>query len=497
MTSVPIAASDRTWLNMDQPTNLMVINGLLWFDEEPDWDAVRGIVQERLVQRYAVLHRRPVLTGRRWTWQDDPDFDLDFHVRRVTLPEPGDREALEKHVSARASQPIDRDHPLWEMDLISGFNRPGGHQGAAVLARFHHALADGIRIVQLVMGLCDVTEGATPPVVGRPESTRSPIARVAGTSRQVVGDVASFTGELIASTPALVPRAARAALAAATLNSQTLHEGFGLLARPTRVTDAITGLAAEDNRTVNTGRSAARLALWGHDSRLVADRAPGIAKRVSWIEGLDLKRVKAIGRAHGATVNDVLLSAVALGLTRYLTQRGRSGIEEASFFVPVSLKPVDASLPAELGNHFTMVMFPMPLGITDIGRLLPEVHARMTRIKNSSEATLVYGVQHAVAETPAAVSERITALFADKTVGVLTNVPGPRVPIALAGTTVVGILGWVPKASDQNLGLCILSYAGSVNIGVSADASIMPDPDRLAALIVEAVDDMNDHIQQR
>jgi diacylglycerol O-acyltransferase len=123
-------------------------------------------------------------------------------------------------------------------------------------------------------------------------------------------------------------------------------------------------------------------------------------------------------------------------------------------------------------------------------RLLPEVHSRMTRIKNSAEAMLVFGAQRAVAEARSMISERITAFVADKTVGVLTNVPGPTASIALAGTEVSGILGFVPSASEQTLGMCILSYAGAVNIGVYADAGSMPDPGRLAELIVAAVDQM-------
>jgi diacylglycerol O-acyltransferase len=208
------------------------------------------------------------------------------------------------------------------------------------------------------------------------------------------------------------------------------------------------------------------------------------------VDGLDLATIKAIGRATGGTVNDVLLGAAAVGLTRYLDEHGRAGFDEVSFLVPVALKPIDAELPAELGNHFAMVMFPMPLGLTDVARLLPEVHSRMTRIKHSAEAMLVFGAQRAVAETPSVIAERITAFVADKTIGVLTNVPGPTAPIALAGTQVAGILGFVPSASQQTLGLCILSYDGAVSIGVYADAASMPEPSRLAALISDAVDEM-------
>lgn len=487
MTTVPIAASDLTWLNMDKATNLMVVNGLMWFDEEPDWDAVRRVVQERLVDRYPVLRRRPVLDGRRWTWVDDEDFDLDRHLRRVTLRGPGDRAVVADHLSARVSEPIDRAHPLWEMDLISGYVAADGRSGGAVLARFHHALADGIRIVQLVLGLCDDASGVTPPTVGRSSSGRGPVAKAAGAGRRVAGELVSFVGDVATGAPSAI---ARLGSSVGELGHQAIHEGVGMIAQPTRITDAVTGLADEDNLALNTARSAARLSLWGHDSRVLADRAPGVAKRVSWVDGLDLEQIKAVGRAHSATVNDVLLGAASLGMTRYLEEKGRTGVAEACFLVPVSLKPVDASLPAELGNHFAMVMFPMPLGLTDLDRLLPEIHSRMTRIKNSAEAMLIFGAQRAVAASPASISERITAFVADKTVGVLTNVPGPSGPVALAGTRVAGVLGWVPTASDQSLGLCILSYAGSVNIGVSADAGILPDPERLAELIVAAVGEM-------
>ncbi len=488
VTSVPIAPADLTWLSMDRPENLMVVNGLMWFDDEPDWDAVRAVVQERLVERYPVLHRRPVLEGRRWVWADDPDFDLDRHLRRVTLPAPGDRAALEDHCSARSSQPIDQAHPLWEMDLISGYVHPAGQVGAAVMARFHHALADGIRIVQLVLGLCDASSEVAPTAkVGRQRVPRSPAVRAADAGKQVAGELASFAGNVVTGAPSAL---AGLATTVGDLGSQVVHEGFSLITQPTRITDAITGFADEDNLALNTARSAARLTLWGHDARVLADQPPGVAKRIAWIDGLDLAVIKAVGRSSGGTVNDVLLGATSLGLSRYLDEKGRTGFDEASFLVPVALKPMDAALPAELGNHFAMVMFPMPLGLTDLDRLLPEVHSRMTRIKNSAEAMLIFGAQRAVAETPSVIAERITSFVADKTLGVLTNVPGPTAPISLAGTQVAGILGFVPCASEQSLGLCILSYAGAVNIGVYADAGTMPDPEHLAELIIDAVEEM-------
>ena len=151
--------------------------------------------------------------------------------------------------------------------------------------------------------------------------------------------------------------------------------------------------------------------------------------------------------------------------------------------IPISLKPIDMNLPTELGNYFAMVMFPMPLGISDDDALMGEIRSRMNRTKNSAEAMMVFGLQRVVAEAPQAVGVGVTEFVANKTVGVLTNVPGPRAPMYLAGTEVTGILGWVPTAADQGLGICIFSYNGTVNIGISSDAKLLPDPDRLAELM--------------
>ena len=303
---------------------------------------------------------------------------------------------------------------------------------------------------------------------------------VAGAARDVVGNVASFAGDVASAAVSAVPKVPGML---GGLGRSTFYEGYGLVVKPTKVTDAVSALSSEDNLALNTWRSASRLTLWGHESRLVADQAPDVAKRVSWVAGIDLDQVKAVGAAHNATVNDVLLGAVSLGLSAYLQERGREVPSETNFLVPISLKPIDMSLPKELGNHFAMVMFPMPLGITEVDALLGEVRSRMARIKNSAEAMMIFGVQRAVAETPQRISQNLTRFVANKSVGLLTNVPGPRAPIYLAGHKVAGILGWVPTSSDQSIGLCIFSYNGHVSIGIATDAGIIPDPDRLEDLI--------------
>ena len=468
----PINTSDLTFLNMDRPTNLMVVNGVLWFDEEPDWDAVQDVIRERLIDRFPVLSCRAAQVDGNWVWEEDPDFSLDNHVRHVDLD--GDLSEAQEYVSGRLSDPMDRDHALWEVNFLSGLPGKDGQPAAMMMARFHHAVADGIRIVQLLLSMCDMKTDGAPPKVGRGSSRRSPLGKVANVSRRLASDVLDIVSGV--------------GVAAIRLPQQMMSGGVDLT--PVKLADAITGTASPDNLLANTMRSVSRLSMAGRRPDLTGDGPLGVEKRVSWVTGLPVSTVKDIGKAHGATVNDVLVSVVSRGLSRFVEEQGRPLADDVSWLIPISLKPIDMNLPAELGNYFAMVVFPMPLGISTTDGLLKEVRNRMDRLKNSTEAMIVFGLQKVVAATPEAVSVGLTEFVANKTLGVLTNVPGPRAPMYLAGTEVTGVLGWVPTAADQPLGICIFSYNGTVSMGIAADAAVVGDPGRLADLIVEEFEAM-------
>ena len=188
-------------------------------------------------------------------------------------------------------------------------------------------------------------------------------------------------------------------------------------------------------------------------------------------------------KARGATINDVLIAAVSLALTDYLEERGVTEVRDLSWMMPVSLQPIDGALPDELGNHFAVVMLSIPLGLRDPGALVDELHRRTTRLKHSVEPVVAVGFQQLVAESPLAVARRLTDYFAGKTVGQLSNVPGPRVGLTMAGAPVRSILGWVPTSGDQPLGICLFSYNGTVSVGVATDTRMIPDPLHLAELV--------------
>lgn len=479
---VEVAPGDLTWLHMDRPNNLMYVHGVLMLDERPDWDAVEEVLATRLVGRFPVFRRRAVKVGGSWMWEDDPTFSLANHVRRVTLDGATTQQDVERYISSRFSEPFDEHRPLWQMDLVEGVPGPdGGTDAALVLARFHHAIADGIRLVQVLLSLLDpASDDAMPARVGRASGGSGRLGGTTRLARHLAAGTADFAVEIgatVTRSPSWVTR----------LHPRNLADTVGALGDPVRMLDSVTGVASEGNKLANTWRSVGRLAMAGRPATQVLNGTPGVEKRVSWISGLPLDTIRAVGKAHDVTINDVLLSAVSLGLTDYLSAQGEQDVEHVNWLIPVSLAPIDATPSEDLGNHFALVLMPMPLGMTDTHRLLREVRTRMTRIKNSAEPAVVYGVQRTIAETPSSISVPLTNFVANKALGILTNVPGPRAPMMLAGTEVSRVLGWVPTSGDQPLGLCIFSYNGSVSVGIAADAGLVPDPELLAQCIERAV----------
>src|SRR5665647_3107993 len=150
-----IGPVDTMWLNMDRPNNLMVIDSVMWFEETIKWELLGPLLQRRLLDRYPVFSQRPVPPSNLFElprWEDDPDFDLSRHLRRVTLPVPGTEEALQRYVESRMSAPFDRTYPLWEMTLVEGY---GG--GCALVSRSHHSLADGLALSQVLLSLTNAS----------------------------------------------------------------------------------------------------------------------------------------------------------------------------------------------------------------------------------------------------------------------------------------------------------------------------------------------------
>lgn len=441
MTRHAMPNADAAWLHMDRPTNRMVINAVLWFDEPLDPEALRGVLRDRIVQRYPSFRRRAVEHGMLGgaDWEDDPHFDLDLHLHHVALPAPGDRIELQQLVGDLACVPLSRDKPLWDAYLVDGYGA-----GSALVLRMHHCIADGIALARVMLSIAD-----------------DPVADVA---RPQAGAGDHRAPGLLGPLQPL----ARTGWAAA---GSAARAGAGLVAHPRR----LPRLAHE---AVADVRALAKLVLAGSDPQSAVHGELGAVERVAWSDPFPLADVKEIARAHGATVNDVLVAAVAGALSGHLGDHGQTP-DEIHAMVPFNLRPLDRPLPPELGNRFGLVLLGLPLAIDDAGARLRAVHERMTAIKRSREGAVSYGILGAMGTAPAPVESRVIDFFSAKASLVLTNVPGPAEPVRVAGARVGGVLVWAPCAGAVSMSVSIFSYAGDVTVGFLVDAGLVPDPDAL------------------
>jgi diacylglycerol O-acyltransferase len=219
---------------------------------------------------------------------------------------------------------------------------------------------------------------------------------------------------------------------AARVAGSVVHEGIETLLHPAHA-GALASTAAGDAQTL------AKLLLPGADPTSAIKGEPSVAHRVAWSAPIPLWRVKRAGRAHGATVNDVLVAAVTGAVGRHLRERG-DDVAEVHALVPFNLRPLDEPLSSELGNRFGLVLLGLPVGVEDPAARLAEVKRRMDAIKDSHEGAFSFGILSLIGRTPVQVEQRLIDFFSAKGSMVLTNVSGPRKRLSLAGTALGGVL---------------------------------------------------------
>jgi diacylglycerol O-acyltransferase / wax synthase len=251
---------------------------------------------------------------------------------------------------------------------------------------------------------------------------------------------------------------------------------FGPLAR------TALGIARHPRRTmaaaVEDAQTVAKLMLPTFDPRSAIKGDQRASHHVAWSTPIPLSSVKRAAHDLDATVNDILVSAVTGAVGDHLRSAG-STLDEVHALVPFNLRPLDEPL-RELGNRFGLVVLALPVGIEDPVERTLEVKRRMDAIKHSHEGAISYGILELMGHTPAAVEARLIDYFSGKGSMVLTNVPGPRARLSVAGTPLAGVLVWAPCSGSIGMSISIFSYAGKVTVGFLTDAGLVPDPRALA-----------------
>lgn len=443
-----MSSVDNAWLRMDGPGNLMMIVGVLVFDGPLDHDRLRRVVSERFLS-FARFTQRVDDDPAGSSWVPDREFSIERHLKRAKLPGKASDRELQALASRLAGEPLDPRHPLWT------FHHVENYEGArsAIVARMHHCIADGIALVRVMLTLTDAIPDTPaeqdPPSLANPDRDRSAI------------DSNPWA-------PYLQPLT-KGAVRAIEATGGLVSKSIAIVGDP----DLLVDYAEVGAQLI---RDAARIALMPDDSRTGLKGRAGGRKRVAWNEPLPLDEVKAISKAVGVSVNDVLLCCVAGAIRRYLVSTGEDVPAHCDVraMVPVNLRaPSDA---AQLGNRFGLVPLTLPVGIANPLARLAEVRRRMADLKGGYQALLAYALLGVLGVAPRPVQAEVLGYFSRKATAVMTNVPGPAEYRYLAGRRLSRIMFWVPQSGDVGVGVSILSYGGGVQFGVMTDTAVCANP---------------------
>lgn len=439
----PISNVDLAWLRMEQPSNLMMITGVIVLDGAVEFERFREIILNRFLA-FRRFRQKAVEHTRGCCWENDGFFEPSSHIIRTALPGAAGKAELEELVSQLASTPLDKTKPLWQYHLVENYA-----EGPAVIARIHHCYADGIALVQVLLSLTENNAADSLKLV-KPEHWKRRQAEQSGIFRRLMAPAREGIDAL------------------QHLSYKVLDEATQLLREPHLASDYMGGAAEVLGELVN-------VLLLSDDPPSRYKGGIGVRKNTSWSSPVPLGEVKAVGRALGCTVNDVLISVMTGALHRYIVQCGDDpSVVRMRATVPVNLRPLEHA--RELGNHFGLVFLELPVSESNPLARLYQVADNMYHLKHSKQAMMSLGLLALLGMGPAAVQKPALELFSRKASTVLTNVPGPQKPLYMAGAEIKELMFWVPQTGSVGMGISIISYNGQVHCGLITDNRLVPDP---------------------
>lgn len=426
----PMASVDHAWLRMDTPVNPMVINAVISFKKPLDTqDCIKQITKQLLTNK--VFRSKPgsSVYGAHWQ-QTAVDESYHFQICHTRLD---DDLALQAQATEFINSPLDHNRPLWRVLLI-----PNCKKGAALVVRIHHAYADGMALMKVLLKLMDERE-----LIEQFEKQQAKQSKKPRKKR---------TAALFSRLQSYMP------------GNGKWFEALGLVEELTADLLKLGLSPGEEN----------------------AFKKPGLCgkKQLVWTKPLDLDEVKTIAKFQHAKVNDVLLNSVSGAFRRYLKSIDQlSAWSELKAVIPVDLRQhVNAR---ELGNYFGLVFLSLPLGVDDPIERSRLLHKRMNALKDSKQAWLTFQLLQLAGYLPEIAEKELIQLFSSKGSMVMTNVPGPKFPLHLSGNEIDQIMFWVPQSGSIGIGVSILTYNNHVQFGLMTDKQIIPNPEQLIDFFTE------------
>jgi WS/DGAT/MGAT family acyltransferase len=452
-----LAVLDNSFLITESPTNHMHVAGTATYEAGPlrtpsggiDAKRIRAYVESRLhlIPRYRQVLAYTPLEGHP-VWVDDQHFNIEYHVRHTSLPRPGDADQLKALSGRIMSQQLDRSKPLWEMWLVEGLD---GGEHFAMISKIHHCMVDGMSSVDLLAVLLTVepTDRIDPPVrwVPRPRPTwwqmlRAETARRVRTPFETVSDLRQVLADV------RDPRS----------DIRTMWR-------------AARGMLRSSLRTVS-------------DTPL--NKPIGPHRRFDWL-AMDLNDVKQVRKRLGGSLNDVVLTTVTGAVQRFLEGR-RVHVDFLDFRVmaPVSVRSAEEK--GTLGNRVSAWIIDLPLAERNPRLRLQKISETTARLKETKQALGAEILSRVAEWTPTTLLSLASSMMTRALPFnlVVTNVPGPQVPLYLLGAKMLDNYGQVPLTDYLGLGIVLFSYAGKLCWGFNADWDLVPDLHEFVSAVDEA-----------
>jgi WS/DGAT/MGAT family acyltransferase len=449
---------DAAFLAMETPSAHMQVMGIAVLDPTTaprgfSYEHVRSLMESRL-HLVPPLRRRLVevpLGLQAPLWIEDPDFDLDFHLRRAALPAPGGEAELTAFVADVASRPLDRRHPLWEAWVVEGLER--GYY--AFIAKLHHSFVDGASGVEILSSLFDLEPDPQPAAADiapewQPEHVPS--------DAEMLGQAAlSF-----AQRPAQFVRAAN-------------HLGRSVVRAVQR--------ARENELDVILPLTAPKLTL---------NRSITPHRKIAFAS-IPLADIKEAKNALGVTVNDIVLSVTAGAMRSYLLRREELPDRPLVAAIPTNVR---AEGERELGNRVSTMFASLPVEIENPLARVDAVQRSTVGWKQVHEVVDASTLEEWAGVAAPIVFTRAMRLYGRLRLGervrpainmIVSNVPGPSFPLYFAGARLVSLHPLGPILDDCGLNLTVMSYLDHVDFGFIACRELVPDVDDLAAAVPDAL----------
>lgn len=452
MSGESISPVDLAWLRMDRPTNPMVILAVLILGEPLSRARLKSVLADRLLT-FERFMDRPVCDALSGHWQRDRHFQLDAHLRPLKLPARAGEAQLQAAASRLASTPLNPSRPLWQFHLVERYKK-----GSALIGRIHHCYADGVALMRVLQSLTSAapTDSPTAPPQVKPvnNSSAGPLSLLTPIAN-ALGSAGVLAQRAVATTAGV------------------LNTSLQTLAHPSQATSML-------QQAADATQELAKIALMPQDPPTPLKGELSRRKQVAWAEPLSFAEVRTVAHALGCSINDVLLATVAGAIGSYLESCGTQ-IDSMTLraLVPVNLRPPDQA--PRLGNEFGLVFASLPVGERHPLARLYAVHRDMETLKHSSQAIVAFWLLTAMGLLPGIVEQQAIELFTTKASVVISNVPGPRTPLYVAGARIERQFFWVPQAGSIGVGVSLLTYNGGVHFGVMADRHLLPRPEQITA----------------